>query len=60
MIHFKACPRCVLGDMVTEYDEYGEYYLCLQCGHTGEIVAEVREPVLAAEPDAEEPVSVAA
>jgi len=59
MIYFKACPRCVTGDVVTQKDQYGHYYLCLHCGYTAQLMAESAEPVPLAQPEAEEPVSLA-
>ena len=32
-VQFKACTRCQ-GDLQRAGDIYGEYTLCLQCGHT--------------------------
>ncbi len=32
MVSFKACPRCLAGDVVRERDTFGWYDLCLQCG----------------------------
>ena len=32
MVSFKACPRCLAGDVVREGDTFGWYDLCLQCG----------------------------
>lgn len=31
-IYLKTCPRCN-GDMNSNRDIYGEYRLCIQCGH---------------------------
>lgn len=31
-IYLKSCPRC-RGDMNSNSDIYGEYRLCIQCGH---------------------------
>lgn len=31
-IYLKSCPRCN-GDMNSNRDIYGEYRLCIQCGH---------------------------
>jgi ribosomal protein L37AE/L43A len=33
MVNFKACPRCK-GDMSAVQDRFGEYWRCLQCGHS--------------------------
>ncbi len=33
MVVFHACPRCGRGDLITERDEFGPYWRCLQCGH---------------------------
>jgi hypothetical protein len=33
MIWFKACPRCMNGDLVLSEDRYGKYQQCFQCGH---------------------------
>jgi len=32
MLWLKACPRCS-GDLFLDYDQYGWYKACLQCGH---------------------------
>ena len=32
MVSFKACPRCLAGDVIRERDTFGWYDLCLQCG----------------------------
>ena len=29
---FKACPRCLDGDVYRDRDAYGEYLDCIQCG----------------------------
>lgn len=35
-LYLKSCPRC-RGDMHSNKDIYGEYRLCLQCGHMVDI-----------------------
>jgi DNA-directed RNA polymerase subunit M/transcription elongation factor TFIIS len=36
MWKIKSCPKCG-GDLYLDYDEYGDYNHCLQCGYTGNI-----------------------
>ncbi len=36
-LYLKSCPRCG-GDMNSNRDIYGEYRLCMQCGHMIDIV----------------------
>jgi hypothetical protein len=31
MIRFHSCRKCG-GDLMFEYDQYGKYWSCLQCG----------------------------
>ncbi len=35
-LYLKSCPRCK-GDMNSNRDMYGEYRMCLQCGHMVDI-----------------------
>lgn len=35
-IFFKACPRCK-GDMHNDYDQYGWYVKCIQCGNVSDL-----------------------
>lgn len=39
-VMFRACPRCA-GDLQTRSDHYGEYRMCLQCGHAADIRREL-------------------
>lgn len=32
MLYLKACPRCH-GDMHPESDRWGEWLVCMNCGH---------------------------
>ena len=36
-LYLKSCPRCG-GDMNSNRDIYGEYRLCMQCGHMIDIL----------------------
>ena len=38
-IYLKSCDRCG-GDMNSNRDMYGEYRMCLQCGHIVDIPKE--------------------
>lgn len=33
MMWFKACPRCLQGDLSLNKDLFSWYLLCLQCGY---------------------------
>ena len=37
MTWFKSCPRCKTGDVISEKDYYGPYFMCLQCGYRKDI-----------------------
>jgi hypothetical protein len=34
MLRFRSCKKCG-GDLVKDNDQYGNYWLCLQCGWDG-------------------------
>ena len=42
MLWFKECPRCG-GDLYPDWDRYGSYIACLQCGY---YLTEAEEVVL--------------
>ncbi|MFQ5933746.1 MAG: hypothetical protein ACE5KI_03805 [Dehalococcoidia bacterium] len=37
MVWFKSCPRCRIGDMILEQDEYGYRARCVQCSYAKDI-----------------------
>ena len=37
MIWFKACPKCRVGDLYLDQDQYGEYIRCFQCGYNQDL-----------------------
>ena len=36
----RSCPRCH-GDLFLDWDEYGQYLQCLQCGYLHDLVSQV-------------------
>ena len=44
MFWLKRCPRCS-GDLYSDYDQYGAYVSCLQCGLTRDVVSDLGEPM---------------
>jgi len=47
---FRGCPRCS-GDLYQDWDCYGRFITCVQCGFTRDIpVGAVGRPTLTAEP----------
>ncbi|PKB81123.1 MAG: hypothetical protein BZY88_07100 [SAR202 cluster bacterium Io17-Chloro-G9] len=50
MFWLKLCPRCS-GDLYTDYDQYGPYITCAQCGFSKDLPQDGEEPiVITAEP----------
>ena len=50
MFWFKKCPRCS-GDLYADYDQYGQYITCAQCGFSKDLVQNGEElSVITAEP----------
>ena len=43
MFWFKQCPRCS-GDLVAEYDQYGAFISCMQCGMCKDITSAQIDP----------------
>ena len=40
MLRLKSCPRCN-GDLSLDWDQYGWYEQCLQCGYIHDLVSVV-------------------
>ena len=50
MFWFKRCPRCS-GDLYADYDQYGPYITCAQCGFSKDVAQKGEERiVITAEP----------
>lgn len=43
MLYLKACPNCS-GDIYRNWDIYGHYYECLQCGRIWEFQVQRSTP----------------
>ena len=44
MFWFKKCPRCS-GDLYADYDQYGPYITCAQCGFSKDLVQNGEERI---------------
>ncbi len=44
VLYFKSCPRCQ-GDLYVNWDYYGVFKLCLQCGYIVDLARQAEEKV---------------
>ena len=43
MLRQKSCPRCKMGDVGVDRDQYGWYEYCIQCGYVRDLIS-IAEP----------------